>query len=257
MISSDCAKDLTSLVLRLGEAAEEIKSKKFLVSKKTDDSPLTEADLLINSELNAFLGTTPYKNIISEENNTIPYATRSDWKYFWLIDPIDGTKEYINKGTDYTINVALCKNKCPIFSIVYAPARNELFHAETGKGSYKNGEIISISKNISLKINAVASKSHMNDLTHKYLNALMEEYSLNVINFGSSLKICKIADGTADIYPRFGPTMEWDTCAADLILTEAGGNILNTDGTRLEYNKENLLNPYFVALSDKKLFLTI
>lgn len=259
MISKVKKNQIISLLLELGEEAEKIKHDIDLkIEFKQDHSPLSKADLFLNEQICNFLRTTNVNNIISEENSEVSFAKRKKWEYFWIIDPIDGTKEFINKGADYTVNIALCKGNEPILSYVYAPARNEMFHAEKGNYAFLNKKRISVVKTINKELNIVVSKSHLNNKTMDYISRIKESYSVKLVKFGSSLKICKVAEGKADMYPRFGPTMEWDTCAADLILREAGGEIVNSKGKILKYNKENLLNPPFVAKSknfDIKQFL--
>lgn len=247
MLSETLKENLILITQSLGEEAERIKSKNLQVEIKQDNSPLTNADNLINHELNKFILSTDYRKVISEENKEISFKERKHWDYYWLIDPIDGTKEFINKGTDYTINIALCSYDSPIFSIVYAPARKELYTAEKNHGAYKNRKKITTKQKDTQNINVVASKSHLNKETSKFIQELSQNYEINLVQYGSSLKICKIAEGAADIYPRFGPTMEWDTCAADLILQESGGKVNDINGQRLKYNKQNLLNPFFIA----------
>tara|TARA_X000000950_G_scaffold41103_1_gene44813 strand:+ start:5134 stop:5901 length:768 start_codon:yes stop_codon:yes gene_type:complete len=255
MLSSASKKDLLSLVSELGKEAELIRKSNIEIELKEDSSPITKADLLINEELNKFFSSTQFKNIISEENAEVPYKERKKWEIFWCIDPIDGTKEYISGGSDYTINIALCKKDRPIFSIVYAPAREELFVAEKDQGATKNGTKIVIDRKISSLVHLVASKSHLNKKTEDYIEKISSGHNVNLLQFGSSLKICKIAEGAAHLYPRFGPTMEWDTCAADLVLTEAGGFLVDMQKNKLLYNKQNLLNPYFISSVSKKLIL--
>ncbi len=250
MIDDIQRKNLISLVYDLGKKVEDIKKRDIKHYLKRDNSPLTEADSLVNSELNSFLENTEYKNIISEENKLLDYCVRKKWNFFWVIDPIDGTKEYLKKGSDYTINIALCKKNSPIFSIVFAPARNEFYSAAVNEGSFLNGKKISVSTQKLNLINLVASKSHLSKQTEDFIGDLKKKYKVKVLQYGSSLKICKVAEGKADIYPRFGPTMEWDTCAADLILSQAGGSLLSTDGSKLKYNKQELLNPHFIANSE-------
>lgn len=250
MISSSEKKKLFSLILDLGKEVELIKQSNFNVSLKADKSPVSQADLLINNELAQFFCKSKIKNVISEENNEVDYALRKKWEYFWLLDPIDGTKEFITKGKDYTINVALCLKNKPIFSIVYAPARNEFYTAEKGNGARLNNKNINVSTSKELII--VASKSHLNEGTKKYIQKISSMQKVSLIQFGSSLKICKIAEGKAHLYPRFGPTMEWDTCAADLILEEAGGLMTTIDKKAITYNKKNLMNPFFIASASEK-----
>ena len=239
---------LISLILKLNKDVEEIKTSDFDIDSKSDKSPLTKADLHVNSHLCDFIQYTDCRNIISEEISNLEFEERKSWQYYWMIDPIDGTKEFINKSTDYTINVALCYKKKPIFGLVSCPASNDIYHAYKGSGAFLNGKKISTLKDHNENIKRViASKSHMNEETKKYIENLKKNYSVSLKSYGSSLKICKIAEGEADIYPRFGPTMEWDTCAAQIVLEEAGGSLIDVKGNQLHYNKQNLLNPYFIA----------
>ena len=250
MITDTQKNQLISLVLDLGKETEIIKSQALDIALKSDESPLTKADLYVNEKLNYFCMSTKFTKVISEENASISFNERNDWEYFWLIDPIDGTKEFIQKGSDYTINIALCKSNSPIFSVVYAPARKELYYAEKGKGAFKNDKRINVSTitcNNELKV--VASKSHLNFETEEFINSIAKDYQINLIQFGSSLKVCKVAEGIAHLYPRFGPTMEWDICASDLVLTEAGGHLFDLSSKKLTYNKKDLLNPHFIASS--------
>jgi len=253
MIPNKVQKKLISLVYELGSEVEGIKtdSNEISVEYKNDNTPLTRADKLVNEEITKFIATTDFHNYISEESVYKNYQIRKNWKYFWLIDPIDGTKEFVKKGEDYTINVALCFETMPIFSIVYAPAKNELFHATKENNAFLNNERISVNLEETNSINIVASSSHFDTKTSDYLKELEKYKEINLLQFGSSLKICKVASGIADIYPRFGPTMEWDTCAAHLILSEAGGEMLKMNGSSLHYNKKQLNNPHFIAKSKK------
>lgn len=247
MLNQKLKKNIIKLVKNLGDEVEKIKLSPVKYVLKEDNSPLTIADSFINLELNKFISNTKFNNIISEENDEIPFSIRGKWDCFWMIDPIDGTKEFINQSSDYTLNIAFCKKNIPIFSVVYAPARSELYHAEKNKGAFKNGKIINTAKLKSNMLNVVASKSHINKPTKSFIKKLQTSRKVNLVQYGSSLKICKVAEGDADIYPRFGPTMEWDTCAAQLILEEAGGFLKDIGGKSLNYNKHSLLNNHFLA----------
>ena len=239
--------DLFRLIRKLNKEVEIIKNCNIEINKKNDGSPVSNADKLVNREFKNFIKSTKYKNYISEENEQTEYKIRSKWKYFWMIDPIDGTKEFINKGIDYTLNIALCENNKPIFSVVSVPATGDIYHAFKGKGAYKNmKKILRINKNIK-KLKILVSKSHLNSQTNKYLEEKKQKHDIQVLKIGSSLKLCLLAEGKADIYPRFSPSMEWDTCAAQLILEESGGKIMSLDGKYLEYNKRLLTNPKFIA----------
>mgnify|MGYP005727960403 FL=1 len=201
MIPNKVQKKLISLVYELGSEVEGIKtdSNKISVEYKTDNTPLTRADKLVNEEITKFIATTDFHNYISEESVYKNYQIRKNWKYFWLIDPIDGTKEFVKKGEDYTINVALCFENMPIFSIVYAPAKNELFHATKENNAFLNNERISVNLEETNSINIVASSSHFDTKTSDYLKELEKYKEINLLQFGSSLKICKVASGIADI----------------------------------------------------------
>jgi len=237
---------LLDLVKSLNFEVQKIQKKPFKVNLKEDSSPITEADNYVNEKLNDFVKTTSYKNIISEENKSIPFEGRRTWDYYWVIDPIDGTKEFVKGGDDFTINIALCYLNRPIFGLVSVPIKNDIYYAFKKNGAFKNNEKIQTDDNKEfLKI--AVSKSHLNESTQNYVNQLKRKEKVKLIGIGSSLKICYLADLKANIYPRFGPTMEWDTCAADIILEEAGGKILSTNNELLSYNKENLLNPNFIA----------
>ena len=254
MISKNQIESLISLIKELGQETEKIKKRDFDYELKSDGSPLTEADRFVNSQLLNFISTTECKNLISEEEKQTPYQYRRNWEFYWVIDPIDGTKEFIKKGNDYTINIALCKGQRPIFGIVSRPALTDIFYAAEGSGAKKNSKTISarnFTKGDAIKL--VASKSHLNKTTIDYIENLKLDHKVETINIGSSLKICSVAEGEADLYPRFGPTCEWDTCAADIILMEAGGKILDSAGNYLKYNKKDFLNPEFIAYSCEEL----
>lgn len=249
MIIKSEQNNLKSLILELGKEIERLKSRDISYKTKQDLSPLTEADILVNNELNKFIKKTKFKNIISEENKQIKFSDRKNWNFYWLIDPIDGTKEYMNQGNDYTINVALCKKNEPIFSIVYAPAYDDMYFAKKDLGAYKNHKKICVKSNINSELNLVASKSHPDIKTLEFIRKLEEKRIIRTVTYGSSLKICKIAEGIADIYPRLSDTMEWDTCAAHLVLNEAGGSLFNLKNKELTYNKKTLINDRFIASS--------
>ncbi|MDX9815223.1 MAG: 3'(2'),5'-bisphosphate nucleotidase CysQ [Sulfurimonadaceae bacterium] len=241
--------DLKNIALKAGEIIMEIYKKDFSIDFKDDKSPLTEADLKSNeficNELNKLYPNIP---IMSEENKQIPYEERKDWEYYFCVDPIDGTKEFIKKNGEFTINIALIKNNIPYLGVVYAPALNELYWAD-GKNSYKNNEKLPlfINKNPKEKISVVASKSHLSAETQDFIDKL-DSKKIEQISKGSSLKLCMVAEGVADIYPRLAPTMEWDTTAADAIVRCSGKMTYQYENNKpMVYNKENLLNPWFVV----------
>ena len=241
------------------------KSDRFKVNIKSDKSPLTTADKISNEIITNALRSTAYP-ILSEESKLIDYSIRSKWFRFWLIDPIDGTKEFINKNDEFTVNIALIEKNNPILGVVLAPAKGELFFAEKGYGSYKIliennkydfNNMIDLSKLESPKdASIVVSRSHVNDATRDYLKLLRNKISnMKLVELGSSLKICKVADRTATCYPRFGPTMEWDTAAAHAVAKFSGCKFSKSYNTEVPiYNKKNILNSNFILFNSEKIF---
>jgi len=228
------------------------KNQDFGINYKSDNSPLTIADKASNDVIcKNLMRITPKIPILSEEGKTIEYTERKEWDTFWLIDPLDGTKEFIKKNGEFTVNIALIENGCPVLGVVHAPFLNITWYGSLNLGSYmiKNKKKISInveSPQDDTTIKVVSSRSHSNN--PKLENFLKNIDNHELVKMGSSIKICLVADGSAHLYPRFGPTMEWDTAAAHAVVKYAGGNILDlkTD-TELIYNKESLLNPEFLV----------
>lgn len=239
--------ELKKIIISLNTEVEKIKLSNIGVRIKGDQSPLTKADTLVNKRLCNFVKKTNVVNVISEEEINQKYSLRSKWEKYWVIDPIDGTKEFIKKSSDYTINIALCEKSNPVFGIVSRPSTNDIYYAFKNGGAYLNGKLLKKKKQALNKIRVVASSSHINEETEKFIENLNKKTPTEIKNYGSSLKICKIAEGEADIYPRFAPTMEWDTCAAQIILEESGGMITDIEMNPLKYNKKNLVNPFFIA----------
>lgn len=243
---------IVSIVRKAGAVVMEVYGRDFDVEIKNDNSPLTEADKkaheVIENGLNSLEVLLP---ILSEEGKAIPYEERREWEYFWMVDPLDGTKEFIKKNDEFTINIALIYNGVPVIGVVYAPALDEMYWAKQGEGAFKDGQRLplSINEDPSKVLRVVASKSHLSPETQDYIDGLAKTTdTIECVSKGSSLKLCMVAEGSADIYPRLAPTMEWDTAAADAIVREAGKMTYqyNTH-QRMEYNKENLLNPWFVV----------
>jgi len=234
----------------------------FSVERKADNSPLTDADKASHNVISELLKSTKIP-ILSEEGKTIDFVVRKHWDTFWLIDPLDGTKEFIKKNGEFTVNIALIENGKPTMGIIYVPVMQTLYVGEINSGAWKieNANENSTFKELKLKgiklpeINIrkeytiVGSRSHMSKETEDYISELKIEHPMiDIISKGSSLKICMVAEGIADEYPRFGPTMEWDTAAGHAIANAAGKKLWLTDLSReLQYNKENLLNPYFIV----------
>lgn len=245
----------------------------FEIEKKADNSPLTIADRKSHAIIAGWLADTPYP-ILSEEGKKIPTEERQSWKELWVVDPLDGTKEFIKRNGEFTVNIAYVKNGAPEAGVIYIPVKEKLFFADTEKGAYKlsneDGLLTRINENkepgCTLEVliekaqklpyptphegfMIVASRSHLNAETEEYIERMKKEHAkVETVSKGSSLKLCLIAEGVADVYPRFAPTMEWDTAAGHAIIRAAGKEVYqaNTDKP-LVYNKEDLLNPWFIA----------
>ena len=209
---------------------------------KEDQSPLTQADLISHQLINECLQSTAYP-VISEESEKI-YTNAAK---YWLVDPLDGTKEFINKNGEFTVNVALIENRYPIAGYVYSPTRKSLYVGGIKKHSFKiqDGVLEQIQTSpVADPIRIVASRSHLNEETKKYISQF-PRYEL--LQSGSSIKFCMVAEGKADLYPRFAPTSEWDTAAAQAVVEGAGGTVQDTQGERLIYQKDQILNPHFIV----------
>ncbi len=254
MDKSKLIAELLPVAYRAGAAILKVYAdeKNFQVSEKSDLSPLTQADLASNTVINDGLrNLSQLFPIVSEENREIPYETRKHYTYYWLVDPLDGTKEFIKRNGEFTVNIALIHHHTPVLGVVYAPCLDEMYWAVRGEGAFvvKEGVTTRLQapafQAADKGLRIVASRSHLNADTEAYI-ARFDEPAL--VSKGSSLKFLLMADGQAHIYPRIAPTMEWDTAAAQIVLEEAGGKVLRFDDHQpLTYNKENLLNPYFVA----------
>jgi len=209
---------------------------------KEDQSPLTQADLISHQLINECLQSTAYP-VISEESEKI-YTNAAK---YWLVDPLDGTKEFINKNGEFTVNIALMENRYPIAGYVYSPTRKSLYVGGIKKHSFKiqDGVLEQIQTSpVADPIRIVASRSHLNEETKKYISQF-PRYEL--LQSGSSIKFCMVAEGKADLYPRFAPTSEWDTAAAQAVVEGAGGTVQDTQGERLIYQKDQILNPHFIV----------
>ncbi|PKR77800.1 3'(2'),5'-bisphosphate nucleotidase [Halalkalibacillus sediminis] len=257
---------LFHVVLKAGQEIMGIYQKDFNVEYKEDDSPLTEADQkahqVIESELKQHYPSIP---ILSEEGASVPFSERKEWSQFWLVDPLDGTKEFIKKNGEFTVNIALIEEGYPSIGFIYAPALDTAYFGVVGRASFKLeqaskhnvlSELDLIEKSTKLpsvqnkdEVFVVASRSHMSKETEDFVNQLKEEHpSVNTISSGSSLKFCLVAEGKADFYPRYAPTMEWDTGAGQAIAEAAGKEVVRyEDGERFYYNRENLTNGWFLV----------
>jgi 3'(2'), 5'-bisphosphate nucleotidase len=248
--------ELVNLLRQAGKAILEIYDQHFDVELKPDLTPITLADQnsnnIITQGLNSQYADIP---IISEENAPVAFNTRKDWAYFWLLDPLDGTKEFIKKNGEFAINLALVERKQPVMGLIYVPVIDTIYYAVTGQGCYKvtgRSEPISIHANIinsQNKVTVVASRSHVSREVYTFAKKLGREFSkVELIQHGSAIKFGMIAEGKADFYLRTGRTMEWDTAAGQVIVTESGKRVYEyKTGQPLEYNKENLSNPWFIV----------
>ncbi|MDR7088657.1 3'(2'),5'-bisphosphate nucleotidase CysQ [Cellvibrio fibrivorans] len=247
--------DVIKLAKQAGAAIMEIYNRDFSVDMKADESPLTEADLASHHCIvDGLKKITPHIPVLSEESTTIAWQERSQWQSYWLIDPLDGTKEFIKRNGEFTVNIALIVEQQPVWGVVYAPAKALLYYGgQLHAGSVKESAEDKTAIHVKLLPESargwkiVGSKSHQSD---EFAQLVKRFDQPDIVNLGSSLKICMVAEGSADLYPRLGLTSEWDTAAAHAVLQGAGGEIYQADNlTPLRYNtKENLLNPFFHAL---------
>ncbi|MRT17811.1 3'(2'),5'-bisphosphate nucleotidase CysQ [Vitellibacter sp. q18] len=234
----------------------------FAVERKDDNSPLTQADRNANALINNWLKHTQIP-IISEENRQLDYEERKGWQRCWIVDPLDGTKEFIKRNGEFTVNIALVENEIPVLGVIYVPVTKELyFTAADGKTSKKitlSSEeesveaILGNAKEIkpreaSSRITVVGSRSHLNEETKNFIAGLEKRNQVALVSKGSSLKFCLVAEGLADIYPRYAPTMEWDTAAGHAICRAVGVSVIDeATGKSMKYNKPNLLNNHFLV----------
>lgn len=246
---------VTSIARIAGEKILEVYNGDFDVEIKDDDSPLTAADLASHHTIvDGLSELTPDWPILSEESRAIDFATRSGWSRYWLVDPLDGTREFVKRNGEFTVNIALIDEHKPVLGVVHVPVTGRDYFACDGAGAWRqdpneDAEAIAVTEVCPRPVRVVGSKSHRGTSLDKFLSGLGEH---EMIPMGSSLKICLVADGSADIYPRIGLTSEWDTAAAQAVLECAGGRMTDTDGAVLRYNtKDELLNPFFLAYGDQ------
>ncbi|KAF1709307.1 3'(2'),5'-bisphosphate nucleotidase [Pseudoxanthomonas kalamensis DSM 18571] len=248
-----------AVIALAGEAAEAILAvydSDFSVEEKADRSPLTEADMAAHRIIvQGLQKLTPDWPVLSEEAADIPWEERSEWPTYWLVDPLDGTREFVKRNGEFTVNIALIENHQPVFGVVLAPVTGALWHAQQGQSAFRrDGEtdtVLRTRRPALPPLRVAASRSHRDARTEALLAGMGE---IERVGLGSSLKFCRIAEGGLDAYPRFGPTSEWDTAAAQCILEAAGGALLAPDGRAFRYNRrETLLNGDFIALGDPAL----
>lgn len=247
---------IITIAKQAGAAIMHIYATDFDVENKSDNSPLTKADLAAHDVIiKALTQLTPNIPVLSEESEHIPAQERNSWSLYWLIDPLDGTREFVKRNGEFTVNIALISEHVSVLGVVYAPVTELLYYAIAGQGAFKqikhhaphsiHTKLMDIEKVV-----VAGSRSHSDHKLQQFLTNMHVKTGATpeLIHMGSSLKICLVADGSVDVYPRIGPTSEWDTAAAHCVLTEAGGDIVDTSGLTLRYNaKPSLLNPTFFA----------
>lgn len=247
------SENLLNEIVRTAEEAsarilEVYNSDNFDISQKDDASPLTRADIASNECIFRNLRSISDLPVLSEESDAVEYSKRSEWNQYWLIDPLDGTKEFIKRNDEFTVNIALVEESVPVLGVVCAPALKLIYAAAKGIGArrLKDGvwQPIHCSDYRGNKLRIVASRSHGSDKLKPFLDSIGEH---ELVSSGSSLKLCRVAEGEAHLYPRLAPTMEWDTAAAHAIVLEAGGHVVDLNDCELRYNKPNLLNPEFIV----------
>jgi len=257
---------IIEIAVKAGEEIIKIYNSDYTVSYKEDQSPLTDADKASNRIIVDELKKVSDYPLISEEEKEVLYETRKDYDTYWLIDPLDGTKEFVKRNGEFTVNIALIKNGVPVMGVVYAPVNETLYFASEEVGAYKCENVNKdTSRNkilenavklvnpkipVKTKLTIVASKSHLSPETQDFIDSMKQVYKeVELISKGSSLKLCMVAEGSANVYPRFAPTMEWDTAAGHAVCRIAGYQVNEYPvGTPLKYNKENLLNPWFIVM---------
>jgi len=251
--------------IEAGEKIMEVYNSEFAVEHKEDDSPLTLADKESHECIAAHLAKTPYP-LLSEEGAEIPYEERKNWKTLWIVDPLDGTKEFVKRNGEFTVNIALVENEIPVLGVIFIPVQKKLYFSAKGFGAFQQSTIDNQQSTIDpnhimetaiplpvkqsrTKFTIVASRSHLSDETLAYVEELKKKHKeVEFISSGSSLKICLVAEGAADVYPRFAPTMEWDTAAGQAIASEAGKNLIDyTTGKPMRYNRQQLRNNWFIV----------
>lgn len=248
---------LIRLSQRAGEAILAIYHTDFSVQRKSDSSPLTEADMAAhNIIVNELESLTPDIPVLSEESAAIPFETRKSWTRYWLIDPLDGTKQFIKRNGEFTVNIALIDNHEPVLGIIHVPVTGLIYYGQKEQGAFKltpdkKAEKIHVKQQRRQPLLITGSRSHASDRLLSYLGRLGDH---KITRMGSSLKSCLVAEGSADLYPRLGPTSEWDTAAAQAIVEAAGGQITDTKMQSLRYNtKASLLNPNFFVFGDSSI----
>jgi 3'(2'), 5'-bisphosphate nucleotidase len=251
-----------NIAIKAGEEILKYYTEDIHVTHKDDSSPLTKADLASNKIImNALQQLDSTIPILSEES-LVEWKERKNWTKYWLVDPLDGTKEFIKQNGEFTVNIALIENNKPILGVIFTPVKFDLYFAQKNYGSYKinsSSKLINLQEAVKIFVanqssikRIIGSRSHSNQTFDSWVNQNFP--NSEIVQAGSSLKFCLVAEGAADIYPRFGPTSEWDIAAGHIIVNEAGGRVNTFENTEINYNqKEDLLNPQFYAIGNYKL----
>jgi len=245
---------IVELARQAGAVILEVYATDFSVETKGDDSPLTQADMASHKTIvSALEQLTPEIPILSEESAEIPFETRQSWDRYWLIDPLDGTKEFIKRNGEFTVNIALIEGDRPVMGVVHVPVSGVSYFGSNDDGAFrqepgKSPQAIQVQSSQRSPLKVAGSRSHAGEALQRYLEKLGNH---EIVSMGSSLKLCLVAEGKADLYPRLGLTSEWDTAAAQAVVEAAGGKVTDTAMQPLRYNtKESLLNPHFFVFGD-------
>ncbi|ETW98807.1 MAG: 3'-5'-bisphosphate nucleotidase [Candidatus Entotheonella factor] len=251
----DLIEPVKQIARQAGQRILDIYESDYAIEQKEDASPLTEADLAAHKTIVEGLSLlTPEWPILSEESSDIPFSERATWSQYWLVDPLDGTREFISRNGEFTVNIALIQDHEAVLGVVHVPVQDTDYYGEQSLGAFveRSGsgpQAIGVSPFTSAPARVVGSRSHRGNSLDNYLARLGEH---ELVSMGSSLKICLVAEGRADVYPRLGPTSEWDTAAAHAVVTSAGGHVVDVDGNPLRYNtKDEYLNPFFIVYGDR------
>jgi 3'(2'), 5'-bisphosphate nucleotidase len=267
MIKNDNCKyldEVAEIAREAGAAIMEVYQKNFTVEEKDDGSPLTQADMAAHAVICGKLQSlAPEYPVLSEESRSIAWSERSAWDKFWLVDPLDGTKEFVKRNGEFTVNIALINKHRPVLGVVYAPDKDILYTGCEGSGASKTqrggkSDAIKVRGFTGQRPTVVASRSHRGEALEEVIDQIDKTCGgIEILSMGSSFKLCLVAEGKADLYPRLGPTSEWDTAAAHAVVNAAGGKVTNIQGEELKYNKEDLLNPWFVTSNSDYDWLSI
>jgi 3'(2'), 5'-bisphosphate nucleotidase len=251
---SELTEEVIHIAARAAESILQVYNSSFSVVHKDDKTPLTEADMASHHCICDYLARlTPDIPVFTEESSSVSFETRRTWEYYWLIDPLDGTREFIKQNGEFTVNIALIHAHQPVIGVINVPVTGKTYYASQGNGAFvrvpgKPARQIQTRQTHKDAIKVAGSRSHGSKKLHAFIGKLGD---VELLSIGSSLKFCLVAEGVVDIYPRFGPTSEWDTAAAQCIVEEAGGAVMDMSMNRLTYNmKAELLNPHFIAIAD-------